>query len=126
MSSERKCLACGEEIEGRIDKLFCSPYCKSSFHYVKAKAKTQSLFKTIDQQLKLNRNLLKHYNQAGKTTLRKSELLAKNFDPKYFTHYWKNQKGDVYLFCYEYGFLAIKEGAVEKYLLVQWQAYMEG
>ena len=126
MKEERKCLACGNEIEGRIDKLFCSAYCKSSYHYTKAKAKNKSLFKTIDQQLKLNRNLLKHFNQAGKTTIRKSELLDKNFDPKYFTHYWKNQKGDVYLFCYEYGFLAIKEATAEKYLLVQWQEYMEG
>lgn len=126
MKTERKCLACGSEIEGRVDKLFCSAYCKSSYHYTKSKAKTQSLFKTIDHQLKLNRNLLKHFNQSGKTTIRKSELLEKNFDPKYFTHYWKNQKGDVYLFCYEYGFLAIKEGAHDKYVLVQWQAYMEG
>mgnify|MGYP006950456444 FL=1 len=100
-------------------------YCKSSYHYEKEKEKTKSLFKTIDQQLKHNRNLLKHFNQAGKTTIRKSELLAKNFNPKYFTHYWKNGKGEVYLFCYEFGFLSIKDGKQDKYVLVQWQSYME-
>jgi hypothetical protein len=125
MKTDRNCLSCGSKIEGRIDKLYCSVYCKSSYHYEKEKEKTKSLFKTIDQQLKHNRNLLKHFNQAGKTTIRKSELLAKNFNPKYFTHYWKNGKGEVYLFCYEFGFLSIKDGKQDKYVLVQWQSYME-
>jgi len=31
-------------------------------------------------------------------------LIDQGFNPKFFTHYWKNNKGDVYLFCYEYGF----------------------
>jgi hypothetical protein len=51
-------------------------------------------------------------------------LLDEGFDPKYFTNYWKNPKGDVYLFCYEYGFLARKENGRQKYVLVKWQGYM--
>jgi len=46
------------------------------------------------------------------------------FNPKYFTHYWKNSKGEVYLFCYEYGFLSKNNNGVEKYILVRHQAYM--
>jgi hypothetical protein len=46
------------------------------------------------------------------------------FDANFFTHYWKNQKGEVYLFVYEYGFLRIKEQTNEKYVLVLWQEYM--
>jgi hypothetical protein len=82
------------------------------------------LYGVIDKQLKLNRRLLNHYNKAGKAVIRKTELLKAGFNPKYFTHYWKNQKGDVYLFCYEYGFLEKKEGEKVKYVLVQWQEYM--
>jgi hypothetical protein len=120
----RKCIECGEKIEGRIDKIYCSFYCKSNHHYKRNIEKEKGLYGVIDKQLKLNRRLLNHYNKAGKAVIRKTELLKAGFNPKYFTHYWKNQKGDVYLFCYEYGFLEKKEGEKVKYVLVQWQEYM--
>jgi hypothetical protein len=47
------------------------------------------------------------------------------FDSRFFTHYWKNKKGEVYLFVYEFGFLKINENQKEKYLLIQWQDYMK-
>jgi len=119
------CLECGDEIEGRVDKVFCDSHCKSSYHYKKKKSNIYSLFKQIDLQIKQNRKLLKHYNQAGKATIRKDVLVRAGFNPKFFTHYWKNQKGDVYLFCYEYGFLAKTEHQRDKYVLVKWQEYME-
>ena len=121
----KKCIACGESIEGRIDKIYCSDYCKSAFHYRKNKNKEKNLFQKIDEQLKVNRRLLTHFNKAGKAVIRKEELLKAGFNPKYFTHYWKNKKGDVYLFCYEFGFLERKENGKSKYVLVQWQSYMD-
>lgn len=121
---DRKCLNCNEIIEGRTDKKFCSDYCKSNFHYENNKAKEQSLFRSIDQQLKLNRRLLRDFNKAGKSIVRAEKILEAGFNPKYFTHYWKNQKGDVYLFCYEYGFLKRTENGKIKYVLVEWQNYM--
>lgn len=121
----KKCYQCGENIEGRKDKKFCSSYCKSNFHYIRNKEKENSLFKSIDKQLKLNRRLLRDYNKAGKSTVRKEILINSGFIPKYFTHYWKNNKGDVYLFCYEYGFLERTEHGKSKYVLVTWQGYMD-
>lgn len=118
------CLECGEDLKGRIDKVFCSSYCKSTYHYKKNRDDDQNLFKKIDDQLKLNRRLLKNFNKAGKAVIRKEDMLKENFNPKYFTHYWKNQKGDIYLFCYEFGFLEKKEKGKSKYVLVQWQEYM--
>ena len=120
-----KCVNCSEEIEGRVDKIFCTPYCKSAFHYQKNKRKEKSTYKTIDDTLKRNRRLLAHYNKAGKAVIRKEELLKTGFNPNYFTHYWKNSSGDVYLFCYEYGFLARTENNKSKYVLVHWQDDME-
>lgn len=120
----KKCLECNEEVEGRTDKIFCSPYCKSIYHHKKNMGKEKNFYLKVDKQLKLNRQLLNHFNKAGKAVVRKEELLKVGFNPKYFTHYWKNQKGDVYLFCYEYGFLEKKEGENLKYVLVQWQDYM--
>lgn len=118
------CPYCNEMIIGRSDKKFCSPYCKSAYHYQQAKAKPNSLFNTIDQQLKTNRRLLKAYNKAGKATIRKETLLSDGFNPRYFTNYWKATNGNVYLFCYEYGFMEVVENNKCKFVLITWQDYM--
>lgn len=118
------CLHCTKDLEGRTDKKFCTPYCKSSYHYQKSKESEDSLFQKIDKHLKTNRRLLKEFNKAGLATVRKEKLLSEGFNPKYFTHYWKNQKGQVYLFCYEYGFLELQQNQKEKYVLIKWQEYM--
>lgn len=120
----RICCYCKEPLEGRIDKKYCSDYCKSAYYYELNKDKEITLFKKIDNQLKLNRRLLNKYNKAGKATIRKEILVDEGFNPNYFTHYYKNKKGQVYLFCYEFGFLALKENGKNKYLLIKWQDYM--
>ena len=121
---EKKCLNCKEEIIGRSDKIYCNDYCKSNFNYEKNKRKENSLFKQIDLQLKKNRRLLRDFNRAGKSTVRKEKFDAAGFNPNYFTHFWKNKKGQVYLFCYEFGFLTLTENGRTKYVLVEWQSYM--
>ena len=122
---KRRCLQCGDEVIGRLDKKFCDESCKATYHYQRSTDKEESLFRQIDRQLKTNRRILKEFNRAGKATVRAQVLLDEGFNPKYFTHYWKNKKGDVYLFCYEYGFLKKTENHNEKYVLVQWQKYMD-
>ena len=119
------CLACDKKIIGRSDKRFCDPYCKSAYHYKKNKEDTTNVYHKIDKQLKLNRSLLKKYNQAGKATIRATTLIDKGFNPNFFTHFWKNKKGQVYLFVYEFGFLKTNENNSKKYILIQWQQYME-
>jgi predicted nucleic acid-binding Zn ribbon protein len=125
MNETKQCLNCKENIEGRIDKKFCSDYCKSNYHYLRNKEKESSLFKKIDKQLKLNRRILRDFNKAGKSTVRAEKIQKEGFNPRFFTHYWKNKKNDVYLFCYEYGFLKRTENGKTKYILVEWQNYME-
>lgn len=121
---QRKCLYCEEPLSGRHDKLFCNAYCKSGFHYAANKSKEKSRFKLVDQHLKTNRRLLSLFNKAGKAVVRKEELENEGFNPSFFTNYWKNKSGDVYLFCYEYGFLKKTENGKVKYVLVKWQDYM--
>jgi predicted nucleic acid-binding Zn ribbon protein len=118
------CLTCGKALEGRSDKKYCNNHCKSALQYANRKREEHLFFK-IDRQLKLNRKLLKQHNKSGKSMVRKEELVNQGFDPNYFTNYWKNSKGKVYLFCYEYGFMEIEDNGKDKYLLVQWQNYME-
>ena len=121
----RTCLACGKIIEGRVDKKFCDDYCKSSYHYQRSKVEEPRFYNKVDNQLKRNRRILKYYNKAGKATVRAEVILDQGFDPKFFTHYWKNKKGDVYLFVYEFGFIKRQEHGKTKYVLIQWQPYME-
>lgn len=85
----------------------------------------EKIYLHVDKKLKTNRKILKKYNRVGMTTLRTEVLLKQGFDPNFFTHYWKNKNGDVYLFVYDYGFLKIKSQQKEKYLIIQWQNYME-
>ncbi len=117
------CPHCLTEIIGRSDKKYCSVYCKSAYQYKNRKTK-EALYYKIDKQLKTNRKLLKSYNKSGVSKVLKTKLIEEGFNPHYFTHYWKNQQGDIYLFCYEYGFLDLKRTSKEKYLLITWQPYM--
>lgn len=123
--NRKACKHCGKEIEGRSDKVFCDLHCKSSYHYRLSLEEAPRFYNKVDNQLKQNRRVLKAFNKAGKATVRVSVLKEQGFNPKFFTHYWKNKKGDVYLFVYEYGFLKRREGGNEKYILIQWQDYME-
>lgn len=119
----KKCPICSSVVKGRTDKIFCSTKCKSIDQYEK-RQETEVFYLRVERQLRTNRKILKRHNKSGFTTLRKSKLIAEGFDPKFFTHYWKNQKGEVYLFVYEYGFLKKSEKGKEKYILVTWQDYM--
>lgn len=120
----KECLHCSKELSGRTDKKFCDPQCKSAYQYQIEKQNPERFYNKVDNQLKLNRKLLKEYNKGGKVTLRSNVLLELGFNPNFFTHYWKNQNGQVYFFIYEYGFLIRKENGKEKYVLILWQDYM--
>lgn len=120
----KKCLVCNSNLQGRSDKVFCDAHCKSSYHYKKSIEEAPRFYDQVENQLKLNRKILKSFNKAGKVTIRANKLIELGFNPKFFTHYWKNTKGDVYLFVYEYGFLKRLEHDIEKYILIQWQNYM--
>lgn len=120
----KDCLNCGKVLNGRSDKIYCDVHCKSSYQYQQTKIQGSNFYQRVDKQLKLNRKLLKQFNKAGKATIRSETLETLGFNSKYFTHYWKNSKGDVYLFAYEYGFLKKIENDVGKYILIKWQDYM--
>ncbi len=38
----------------------------------------------------------------------KQKMLEKGFQFKYFTHTYTNKKGNIYYFCYEYGYLLLE------------------
>lgn len=124
MRFHKECMHCKKLLVGRTDKKFCDPQCKSGYQYQRAKEQPERFFDKVENQLKLNRKILKEYNKGGKVTVRVKHLNENGFNPNFFTHYWKNNKGDIYLFVYEYGFLRKVEHNVDKYILIKWQDYM--
>ncbi|GMN08633.1 hypothetical protein MTsPCn5_40230 [Croceitalea sp. MTPC5] len=124
MRLQKVCLYCKKELVGRTDKKYCNLHCKSAYQYQKTREQPERFYNKVDNQLRLNRRLLKQFNKAGKSVVRCETLLKLGFNPKFFTHYWKNKKGDAYLFVYEYGFLKRKENTKDKYVLITWQDYM--
>jgi predicted nucleic acid-binding Zn ribbon protein len=124
MPVKKKCIICQTPFQGRTDKIYCSIECKRAADYEKRRT-DEALFFQIDKQLKTNRKILKKYNRVGMTSLRQEVLHKEGFNPNYFTNYWKNPKGDIYLFVYDFGFLKLKDNNKEKYLIVQWQEYMD-
>jgi predicted nucleic acid-binding Zn ribbon protein len=123
MIDHKICPVCESPLKGRSDKKFCSTKCKSIHQYENRQEK-EAFYLEVDRRLKTNRKILKTYNFRGFTTVRKELLIDDGFDPNFFTHYWKNSKGDIYLFVYDYGFLDLKKSGKDKYLIVQWQEYM--
>ena len=71
----KMCLYCDEKLEGRTDKVFCNPSCKSAHHYKLSQDKEANLYNRIDNQLKLNRRILKNFNKSGKATVRKTQKM---------------------------------------------------
>ena len=110
-------------MKGRSDKVYCSVECRTVRQYER-RLDNEQFFIAVDKQLKTNRKVLKRHNPSGYTTIRREVLLKEGFNPNFFTHYWKNQKGEVYLFCFDFGFRKLDQDGKEKYLLVTWQDYM--
>lgn len=105
--SERKCLACSKTLRGRIDKKFCDDYCRNNYNNHQRIADTKQ-DKIIIASLKKNKHILSSILEDEdmiKTT--RERLLAKGFQFKYHTHTYENKKGNVYRFCFEFGYLAL-------------------
>ena len=63
----------------------------------------------IDSILKKNRKILAKLNPEGKVKLLKSKLVQAGFNFGYHTHIYETQKGQIYRFCYEYGYLELEK-----------------
>jgi hypothetical protein len=117
-AEKRKCLDCGELIKGRADKKFCSDLCRNNYNN-RLNSDSTNYVRNINNILRRNRRIIEEMNPEGKASVPKSKLLEKGFDFTYFTDTYTNKHGDTYHFCYEYGYLPIKN---EYYLLVKRKA----
>jgi hypothetical protein len=114
--SSRKCLACDKNLQGRADKKFCNDYCRNAYNN-QLKASGTTIVRNINNILLKNRRILEHVlgqEDMGKTN--KEKLLQQGFRFNYLTHTYTNKKGNIYSFCYEYGYLPLEN---DWYLVVR-------
>ncbi len=104
---QRTCLDCGEPINGRSDKKFCSDICRNNYNN-RLNSETSNYTRNVINILKKNRRVLAELVPADKATVHKDKLISKGFNFNYFTHIYTTQKGHAYHFVFEYGYLPLE------------------
>lgn len=120
----RTCLICNDPVTGRADKKYCSDQCRALANNEK-KAKSQYTLHSTNKILRKNRTILKTLCPQGKATVRKEVLIDLGFQIDTFTSLYVTNSKQVYYICYDFAFLPLKEGNVEKVLIVSRQEYMK-
>jgi predicted nucleic acid-binding Zn ribbon protein len=118
-SETKKCLFCSKPVRGRADKKFCHDACRSSYNnQEKAKTNNSSHIRYINNTLFKNRRILEEMLPADEDVAKANQdkLMQKGYVFKYHTHIYTNQKGQVYYYCYDYGFLPLENN---RYLIVR-------
>ncbi len=97
-------------LRGRLDKKFCDDYCRNTFNNQR-NSDQNNLVRNINNTLRRNRRLLETLIPEGAEVkkVRKEHLVMLGFNFKYHTPYFRNQKGQVYCYSYEFGFLELEE-----------------
>jgi transcriptional accessory protein Tex/SPT6 len=108
-TSEKKCHECEKPLKGRVDKKFCDDFCRNSYNN-KLNSDTNGYVRNINNALRKNRRILEEALPANEemAKITRSKMLEKGFQFKYLTHTYTNKKGNIYYFCYEYGYLLLE------------------
>lgn len=112
---EKKCLECESPLVGRVDKKFCSDYCRNSYNN-KINTNNKNLIRNINNRLRRNNKLLSDLNPTGKTKISRARLLDVNFDFNYITSTYTTKTGNTYYYVYDQGYLPLEN---DYYLLVK-------
>jgi predicted nucleic acid-binding Zn ribbon protein len=112
---DRLCLDCGTPVKGRTDKKFCDDSCRNNYNN-HLKVEDNLILKRVNGILKKNRAILAQLTPGGKAKVTRKRLLAAGFNFDYHTYSYTAQNGNIYIFCYEYGYLVLNE---DSFLLVK-------
>ena len=109
---DRSCIACGDSVKGRSDKKFCSDYCRNAFNNNLNKDRSK-LIRNTNNRLRKNHRILQGYSlQNGTAKTTQAKLKDQGFSFTYHTHLYTTQKGSVYHFIYDLGYLLLENEAV--------------
>ncbi len=111
----KKCLECQQILRGRIDKKYCSDYCRNTYNNRLNRA-NKNLIRNTNNRLRKNYTILESLNISGKTKTTRSKLIGKNFDFNFFTSIYTTKAGKTYYYVYNQGYLPLED---EYYLLIK-------
>ena len=103
---KKKCLECGDELFGRVDKKFCSDQCRSSYNN-KIHFTSSAYMRKVNKILKKNRNILEKLIPKDKAKANREKLLERGFNFNYHTNVFKTKDGRIYYYCYDYGYFSL-------------------
>ena len=104
---KKNCLECNEPFAGRVDKKFCSDYCRNAYNN-KINKESKNLIRNINNRLRKNYRVLSDLNSTGKTKITRTKLLDHNFDFNFFTSIYTTKTGNTYFYVYDQGYLPLE------------------
>ncbi|MCF6350038.1 MAG: hypothetical protein L3J23_03285 [Flavobacteriaceae bacterium] len=111
----QKCITCNNSFKGRIDKKYCSDYCRNTYNNSVNKD-AKNLIRNTNNRLRKNYKVLTELNKTGKIKVTRSKLISRNFDFNFFTQIYTTKTGNVYYYTYDQGYLELDN---EIYLLIK-------
>ncbi|MBT4412513.1 MAG: hypothetical protein HOC83_00350 [Polaribacter sp.] len=112
---DKKCLECEEVLKGRVDKKFCSDYCRNAYNN-RVNKDSKNLIRNINNRLRKNYKILSELNISGKTKVTRTKLYNQGFDFNFFTSIYKTKTGNTYFYIYDEGYLPLEN---ELFLLIK-------
>ncbi|WP_121666906.1 hypothetical protein [Mesonia aquimarina] len=104
---QKACLECNEKIIGRIDKKFCSDYCRNAYNNRLNKDR-RNIIRNTNNRLRKNYRILEDLNPKDKSKTTKDKLLSKGFNFDLITSFYTTKKGITYFFVYDQGYLPLE------------------
>lgn len=103
------CLYCEKPVKGRSDKKFCDDYCRAAYNN-DLKSASNNYIRNVNNALGKNRRILESLLHEGEQTAKanKDKLIEKGFQFKYHTEQLIAKNGNIYFYCYEYGYRPIE------------------
>ena len=112
MDEERKCLECGTDIYGRVDKKFCSDQCRNTFNN-RTQAIQNKYIRKVNYILRKNRRIMEDLisnTEKNVKRVKRTDLLDKGFNFDYYTNIYSTKANKYYYFSYEYGYNVLEDG----------------
>ena len=111
-SMKKTCLSCGQEIQGRSDKRFCSVVCKNA-HNNDQRSQTKVVTAEIDALLHRNREVLALLmGDTKKTTFDRLILQRAGFKFEHLTGIYFNKEGKMYRIIYDFAWMDFSDQSV--------------
>ena len=105
---KRKCLECGDQIIGRMDKKFCSDGCRNAYNN-RLNKDSKNLVRNTNNRLRKNHRILEALNPNKTIKCSRAKLIEKGFDFNYITSLYTTKAGKTYYFVYDQGYLPLED-----------------